>query len=61
MPRTRMTTQLFLLLPLSPFVIFDSDHAWILCLLRDSNTFWNILMVLGRNVEQDKMTCCVQE
>ena len=58
---TRMTTLPFLLLLLSPFVIFDSDYAFILCLLCNSNTLWNILMVLGRNVEQDETTCCVQE
>ena len=31
MSRTRMTTLPFLLLELSPFVIFDSDYALILC------------------------------
>ena len=31
------------------------------CPLCNSNTFWNISMVLGRNVEQDEMTCLVQE
>ena len=51
----------FLILPLSPFVIFDSDYTLILCPFCNSNTLWNILMVLGRNVEQDEMTCCVQE
>ena len=25
------------------------------------NTLWNILIILGRNEEQDKMTCSVQE
>ena len=25
------------------------------CLLYNLNTLWNILMILGRNVEQDKM------
>ena len=33
----------------------------ILCLLCNMNILQNILMILGRNVEQDKMTCCVQE
>ena len=33
----------------------------ILCLLCNLNTLWNILMVLGRNVEQDQTTCHVQE
>ena len=31
------------------------------CPLCNSNTLRNILMVLGRNVEQDEMLCCVQE
>ena len=35
MSRTRMTTLPFLLLVLSPFVIFDSDNPLILCLLED--------------------------
>ena len=56
--RTRMTTLAFLLLALSPFVIFDSDYALISCLLCKSNT---LLMILVRNVEQDKTTCCIQE
>ena len=30
-------------------------------LLWNFNTLENILMILGRNVEQDKMTCRVQE
>ena len=51
----RMTTLPFLLLVLSPFVIFDSDYPLILCLLCKSNTLWNILMILGRNVEEDQM------
>ena len=25
------------------------------------NTLWNILMILGRNVEQDEMTCHIQD
>ena len=52
---TRMTTLPFLLLALSPFVIFDSDYALISCPLCKSNTLSNIFMVLGRNVEQDEM------
>ena len=48
MMRTRMTTLPFLLLPLSPFVIFDSDYALISCPLCNSNTLWNISMVLDR-------------
>ena len=33
----------------------------ILFLLCNSNTLWNSLMVLGRNVEQDQKMCHVQE
>ena len=32
-----------------------------LCLLCNTNTHRNILMMLGTNVEQDEMTCCIQE
>ena len=31
------------------------------CQLCNSNTLQNILMVFGRNVEQDEMTCSVKE
>ena len=48
---TRMTTLPFLLLLLSPFVIFDSDYALISCLLFKLNTLWNILMILDSNEE----------
>ena len=58
---TRMTTLPFLLLALSPFVIFDSDYALILCPLCKSNTLRNTFMILGRNVEQYKKMCHVQE
>ena len=58
---TRMTTLLFLLLPLSPFIIFDSDYPLILCQLCKSKNLWNIFMILGRNVEQDQMMSRVQE
>ena len=51
----------FLLLALYPFVIFDSDNPLILCLLCKSKTLWNIFMLLGRSVEQDQVTCRVQE
>ena len=61
MLRTRMTTRPFLLLALSPFVIFDSDNLLILCPFCKSKTFWNIFMILGRNVEQDQATCRIQE
>ena len=57
---TRMTTLPFLLLALSPFMS-DSDYPLILCLLCKSKTLWNIFLILGRNVEQDQMTCHVQE
>ena len=58
---TRMTTLPFLLLVLSPFVMSDSDYPLILCPLCKSKTLLNIFMILGRNVEKDKTTCCVQE
>ena len=54
---TRMTTVPFLLLALSTFVIFDSDYA----LRSKSNTLQNILMILGRNAEQDETTHKMQE
>ena len=56
-----MITLPFLLLPLFPFVIFDNDYALISYPLCNSNTLWNILMVLGRIVEQDESMCCAQE
>ena len=58
---TRMTTLPFLLLVLFPFVIFDRDYPLLLCLLCKSKTLWNIFMILGRNVEQDQVMCCIQE
>ena len=61
MSRTRMTTLPFLLLLLSPVIMSDSDYPLILCPLCKSETLWNIFMILGRNVEQDQMTCRVQE
>ena len=61
MSHTRMTTLPFLLLALSPFVIFDSDYPLISCPLCKSKTLWNIFMILGRNLEQDQTTCHVQE
>ena len=54
---TRMTTLAFLPLGLFPFVLFE----FFLCPLCNLNTLWNILMILGRNVEQDKATCGIQE
>ena len=59
--RTRMTTLSFLLLVLSPFVMSDSDYPLNLCALCKSKILWNIFMILGRNVEQDQTTCCLQE
>ena len=56
-----MTTLFFLLLALSPFVIFDSDYPLISCPLCKSKTLWNILLILGGNVEQNQTTCRVQE
>ena len=53
---TRMTALPFLLLALSPFVIFDTDNPLISCPLCKSKTLWNIFMILGRNVEQDQTT-----
>ena len=42
-----MMTLPFLLLVLSPFVIFHIDYALILCSLCKSDIVWNILMILG--------------
>ena len=50
----RMTSLPFLLLALSPFVIFDSNYVLISCPLCKSNTLWNILVILGSNEEQDQ-------
>ena len=61
MSSTRMTTLPFLLLALSPFVIFDSDNPLISCSLCKSKTLWNIFMILSRNVEQNKTTCHIQK
>ena len=58
---TIMTTLPFLLLELSPFVMYDSDYPLISCPLCKSKTLWNIFMILGRNVEQDRTTCHAQE
>ena len=60
MSRTRMTTLPFLLLALSPFVIFDTNCPLILCQLCKSKTLWNIFLILGRNVEQDQTMCRVR-
>ena len=50
----------FLTFGVPPFVIFDSYYPLILCPLCKSNTLCNIFMILGRNVEQDKTMCHVQ-
>ena len=39
--------------------LFYLKKIW--CPLCNSNTLWNISMVLGRNVEQDQTTCRIQE
>ena len=46
----------FLLLELSPLLVFEFDFLSLLC---NTNSLRNILMMLGTNVEQDEMTCCV--
>ena len=58
MSHTRMTTLAFLLLELSPFLVFEFDFLSLLC---NTNTLWNILVMLGTNVEQEELMCCVQE
>ena len=50
--------RLFLLLELSPLLVFEFDFLSLLC---NTNTLLNILMRLGTNVEQDEVTCCGQE
>ena len=58
MSRIRMITLAFLLVELFPFVVF---LKLISCPLCNTNTLRNILMVFGRNVEQDETTYRVQE
>ena len=58
MSHTRMTTSAFLLLVLSPLLVFEFDFLSLLC---NTNTLRNILMMLCTNVQQDEMMCCVQE
>ena len=58
MSHTRMTTLTFSLLVYLPLLLL-TDYALILCLLCMSNTIWNILMILRRNVEQEKLMCHV--
>ena len=50
---TRMTTLAFLLLDLSPLLLFKFEFVSSLQLEYPSQYF----MILGRNVEQGKMTC----
>ena len=57
MSGTRTTTLALLLLELSPFLCLNL----ISCPLCTMNTLQNILMILGRNVEQDQMSCYIQE
>ena len=58
MSHTRMTTLAFLLLELSPLLVFEFDFLSLFC---NTITLQNILMMLGTNVEHDEVTCCVQE
>ena len=48
MSHTRMTILAFLLLELSPFLVFEFDFLSLLC---NTNTLRNISMMLGINVE----------
>ena len=57
MLHTRMTTLAFLLLELSPFVLFSK---LISCPFCNSNILRNIFMVYGRNVEQDEPALVAQ-
>ena len=45
------------------FGVISPSCVWISFLVSalNTNTLQNILMMLGTNVEQDEMTCCVQE
>ena len=61
MSHTGMITLPLLLLALSPFVIFDSGYALVLCPLCKSYTLWNIIIIFDRNVEQDETMCHIQE
>ena len=61
MLHTKMTTLPFLVLALTPFVISASDYPLISYLLCKSKALWKTFMILGRNVEQDQMTCRIQE
>ena len=39
-------------------LVFEFDFLSLLC---NTKTLWNILMMLGTNVQQDEMMCCLQE
>ena len=58
MSHTIMTTSACFTFELSPLLMFEFDFLSLFC---NMNTLRNILMNLGTNVEQDEMTCCVQE
>ena len=74
---TRMKTLPFLLLTLSPFImspppkwgwghiVFGTDPLGrqhkTSCPFCNLNTLWNISMILGRNVDQEERTCCIQD
>ena len=58
MSHAQMTTLLFFILELSALLGFEFNFLSLLC---NTNTLRNILMILGTNVEQDEMTCCVPE
>ena len=45
-----MACSFILLLELSPLLVFEFDFLSLLC---NTNTLWNILRLLGTNVEQD--------
>ena len=46
-------------------IVYETDPVGVgvktACLLCNLNTLWNILMILGRNVDQDEMTCHIQD
>ena len=52
-----MTAVAFLLLELFPLLLFEFHFLSTLY----PYTLRNILMILGRNVEQDEIMCCIQE
>ena len=56
-----MTALTFLLLELSPLVIFANDWAMISCLLYDSNALLNTLTIPGIYTEKDETMCHIQE